>query len=83
MLATEAVVTEITDEKVELVLKCLKYQKGCDATEGNEEFIGLGYGQIARKAGLSLDQVKEIETAKDAKIAELTAPKEVLEEVIK
>lgn len=72
---------ELTDEKVEVVLTCLKYQGGCSATEGNEEFIGLGDGQIALKAGLTLDQVREIKTAKDAKVAELTAPKVVAEPI--
>ncbi len=73
---------ELTDEKVELVLKCLKYQDGCSETEGNEEFIGLGDGQIALKAGLTVDQVREIKTAKDAKVAELTKPVEEPIEVI-
>lgn len=72
---------ELTDEKVEVVLKCLKYQNGCSETEGNEEFIGLGDGKIAIKAGLTLDQVREIKTAKEAKLAELASKEIIADEI--
>lgn len=72
---SEVVEPKLTQENVNLVLNCLKFQNG--GPEGNEEFIGLGDSQIASKAGLTLEQVQEIKTARDSKIAELINPEPI------
>lgn len=76
-------VEELTDEKIELILKCLKYQNGCTETAGNEEFIGLGNRQIADKAGVSVEQVKEVKAARDAKLAPKDEVTEATPEITK
>jgi len=69
--------SELTDEKVELVLKCLKFQNGCAEAGIEQEFIGLGDIKIAQKADVSLSQVNEIRAKRDQKIAELTNPEPI------
>ncbi len=73
---TEVTKPKITDEQVEVVLKCLKWQNGCSETEGNEEFIGLGDDRIAKKAGITKEDFLAVKEAREAKMSELNAPKE-------
>jgi len=62
---------ELTAEKIELALKCLKWQCKCTETEGNEAFIGLGDKQITKLAGISLDQLDSIKAERDSTISNL------------
>lgn len=64
-------------ETIEEAIKYLKWQTGCSETEGNEEYIGKGDGQICKKLGLSKSQLNEIRAALNAKVAELTPKEEI------
>ena len=63
----------LTQAKVEEVLKYLKFQNGTVGnTEGNEDYIGKGDGQICSLVDITKDQLKEVKVALSAKITELT-----------
>ena len=71
---------KLTDSKIEEVLKCLKYQDGCvGETVGNTDYIGLGDTQIAIKVGITVEQVKEIKAAREAKLSELSEAEKIEE----